>query len=320
MKRKLSFLIVLLLLILGGFAAWWVTAISPVDISDKSTKLFVIKPGEGVREISRKLKSENLIHNSVAFFLVVKQLGLDNKIQAGDFRLSRSMNMQSIAENLTHGSLDVWVTFPEGLRAEEIADILKEKIPTFDESWRQALVKEEGYLFPDTYLIPVDATVDDVILIMKNNFERKYTETEGIRKTKYTKDELVIIASMVEREARFADDRPLVASVIFNRIEIGMGLNIDATVQYALGFQINKKTWWKKDLTLEDLRLNSLYNTYRHAGLPPTAIANPGFAALQATITAPDTDYLYYISDSTGHNHYATTFSQHSENIRKYGL
>lgn len=320
MKRKLSFLIVLLLLIVGSIAAWWVTAISPVDISDKTSKAFVVKPGDGIREIAKNLQTQDLIHNPVAFFLIVKQLNLDNKIQAGDFRLSRSMNLQTITENLTHGSLDIWVTIPEGQRAEEIADTLQEKIPTFDNSWRNLLNEQEGYLFPDTYLIPVNATAADIITIMTNNFNNKYAVLNGIRKNKYTEKELVTIASMVEREARFADDRPLVASVIFNRLEIGMGLNIDATIQYALGYQQDTQKWWKKELTTTDLRLNSSYNTYRHAGLPPTPIANPGLAALEATLNAPNTNYLYYISDSQGHNHYATTLQQHNANIKQYGL
>lgn len=320
MKRKLSFLVVMLLLVLGGIAAWWVTAISPVDVSDKSPHLFVVKPGEGVREIANNLKDEGLIRNPVAFFLIVKQLNLDNKIQAGDFRLSKNMNTQTIAENLTHGSLDIWVTFPEGVRAEEIADILENKIPTYDESWRTELTKYEGYLFPDTYLIPTDATVDQVISIMTNTFNQKYETVNGPRQNTYSKEELVNIAAMVEREALFDEDRPLVASVIFNRLEINMGLNIDATIQYALGYQENTKKWWKRGLTQADLRYKSPYNTYLHAGLPPTPIANPGLGALQAVADAPDTPYLYYISDAQGHNHYARTLAEHNANINKYGL
>jgi len=318
MKKKLSFLLVLILLVIGGILAWWVTAISPVDISDKSPKVFVVEPGDGIREIGRNLKEKDLIRSPVAFFILVKQLNLDNKIQAGDFRISRNMNLQTVTGNLTHGSLDEWVTFPEGVRAEEIADILKNKIPSYDELWREKLNEKEGFLFPDTYLIPVDATAEDIILIMNNNFEKKYESIMGSRKNKYTKEELVIIASMVEREARFADDRPLVASVIFNRLDIGMGLNIDATIQYALGFQKTQGNWWKKSLTASDLKLNSPYNTYRHAGLPPTPISNPGLAALDAVINAPDTSYIYYVSDSLGHNHYAKTLSEHNANVEKY--
>lgn len=320
MKKRLSFLIVMLLLVIGGIAAWWVTAIAPVDISDKTQQAFVIKPGQGIREIANNLKSQGLINNTVAFFLLVKVQKLDNKIQAGDFRLSKNMNLQTITQNLTHGSLDLWVTFPEGVRAQEIADILKEKLPSYNDSWRQTLTEHEGYLFPDTYLFPTDATIDQVISIMTNNFEKKYATVTGVRQNKYTQAELVTIASMVEREALFDEDRPLVASVIFNRLAIGMGLNIDATVQYALGYQSNTKKWWKKDLTVDDLQINSAYNTYRHAGLPPTPISNPGLATLQAVANAPVTNYIYYISDKAGHNHYATNLQQHNANIQKYGL
>lgn len=318
MKKKLSFLIVLLLLIIGGIAAWWVTAISPVDVSDKTPHLFVVRPGEGVREIANNLKKEGLIRNTVAFFLIVKQQDLDSKIQAGDFRLTKNMNTQTIAESLTHGSLDTWVTFPEGIRAEEIADILKEKIPTYDDSWRAELNKHEGYLFPDTYLIPTDATVEQIISIMTNNFDAKYNQLTGIRQNQYTKEELVIIASMVEREARFDEDRPLVASVIFNRLDVDMGLYIDATVQYAIG---NEKKWWPQ-LTdsPRNIAPNSPYNTYRQAGLPPTPISNPGIAVLEAVVNAPDTNYLYYITDKNGINRYATTLEQHNANIARYGL
>jgi UPF0755 protein len=318
MKRKLSFLVVMLLLVLGGIAAWWVTAIAPADVSDRTPHVFAVKPGEGVREIANNLKSEGLIKNPVAFFLIVKQQGLDNKIQAGDFRLTRNMNTQTIAENLTHGSLDIWVTFPEGIRAEEIADILEEKIPTYDDSWRAELNQHEGYLFPDTYLIPTDATVEQVITIMTNTFDKKYDTLSGPRQKTYTKSELVNIAAMVEREARYDQDRSLIASVIFNRLELGMGLYVDATVQYAIG---NKSKWWPK-LTdsPRNLAPTSSYNTYRHAGLPPTPISNPGLAVLEAVVNAPDTNYVYYITDRTGTNRYATTLEQHNANIARYGL
>lgn len=319
-KKRFSFLIVLILLIIGGIAAWWVTAIAPVDVSDKTQKAFTVKPGEGIREIANDLKSQGLINNTVAFFLLVKVQNLDNKIQAGNFRLSRNMNLQTITQNLTHGSLDVWITLPEGVRSEEVADILKDKLPSFNDSWRQPLKEHEGYLFPDTYLFPTNVTVNQVLSTMTNNFEKKYAMVSGPRQSKYTKQELVTIASMVEREALFDEDRPLVASVIYNRLAIGMALNIDATVQYALGYQSDTKKWWKKELTTDDLQINSSYNTYKHVGLPPTPISNPGLATLQAVANAPTTNYIYYISDKSGHNHYATTLQQHNANIQKYGL
>jgi len=315
--KKFSFLIVLILLALGGFAAWWVTDTAAINIADQARKSFVIKKGEGVREIANHLKAEGLIRDPVAFFLIVKTLGLDGKIQAGEFSLSPAMNATAIAEALQVGTFDTRITIPEGNRAEEIADTLQAQLPSYQESWRQQLIANEGYLFPDTYAFAKDATIDTIIATMRNNFEKKYTTIPQGTNT-LSKQDLVVIASMVEREARFADDRPLVASVIFNRIKSGMVLNIDATVQYSIGTPQN---WWPK-LTdfAKDIVPTSPYNTYTHAGLPPTPISNPGSEVLNAVINAPVTDYLYYISDKSGHNHYAKTLAEHNANIKKYGI
>lgn len=316
--KKFSLLIVLILLLVGGIGAWFVTAIAPIDVSDKTQHLFVVNQGEGIREIATKLKAEGFINSPIAFFLIVKQLGLDNNIQAGDFRLSKNMTTQQVAENLTKGSLDVWITFPEGIRADEIADILKKELPSYDESWRAVLNEHEGYLFPDTYLIPNDATVDQFVSILTNNFEKKYA-TVPTQTKKITKQELVTIASLVEREARLQKDRPLVASVIFNRLTLDMGLDLDATVQYAIG---NETKWWPQlTASPKTIAPESPYNTYIHAGLPPTPISNPGLEALTAVATAPETNYLFYITDpKTGKNVYAKTLSEQNANIKKYGL
>lgn len=298
--------------------AWWQSGLSAVNASDKTQRIFVIEKGAGVREIANKLKREGFIKDPVVFFLFVKKQGLDGKIQAGDFRLSPSQKAGEIAENLTHGTLDVWVTIVEGQRAEEIADTLEKKMPTYQHAWRGLLVKNEGYLFPDTYLFPKDADIDLIIRIMKDNFEKKFISLQN--NSKLSKQEIVTIASLVEREARFAKDRFLVASVILNRYNIGMKLDIDATLQYALGYQRDEKTWWKRGLTNEDKTITSLYNTYIQQGLPPTPICNPGLAALHAVVNPTKTDYLYYISDKKGNNHYAETFEEHTDNINKFGL
>lgn len=311
----------LLILVFSSLlAVWWKNGISAVNLQDKRATIFVIEKGQGVREIANKLKNEDLIKDPVVFFLLVKKLGLDGKIQAGDFRLSPSMTASEIAQILTHGTLDIWVTIPEGKRAEEIADILKIKIPSYDESWRTLLAQNEGFLFPDTYLIPKDASSDIVLSLMKNNFEKKFSSIPNAPSDPAKRKKVVIIASIVEREAKFSEDRSLVASVIFNRLTIGMKLDIDATVQYSLGFQENQKTWWKRGLTRADLKLDSSYNTYINAGLPPTPISNPGIDVLQAVINPAKTDYLYYLSDKLGHNHYAKTLEEHNANIRRYDL
>ncbi len=290
----------------------------PVNKTNPQTKIFVIEKGEPLENIARKLVSENLIRNKIVFYLVVKRMGLDKKIQAGDFRLSTTMNVYQIAENLTHGTLDIWVTLIEGLRKEEIAQIIGQSLDIPETEFLK--YAKEGYLFPDTYLIPREATAESVVQILKNNYNNKFTiELQQKAKTKgLSPAETVILASLVEREAQLNQDRPLVASVILNRLKLKMKLDIDATVQYALGYQSGEKTWWKKILTLDDLELDSPYNTYRNQGLPPTPICNPGLAAIQAVVNAPETDYFYYLSDKNGTMHYAKTLEEHNENVRKY--
>ncbi len=319
--KKFSFLIVLLVLIVGGILAWWITNTAPANPFDKTVHSFSVKNGDGIREIANNLKTEGLIKDPVAFFLLVKQQGRDSKIQAGDFQLSPDMSSEDIAKALEVGTFDTRITIPEGKRADEIADMLQEHYPAFQESWRTTLQDNEGYLFPDTYSFAKDATIEQIVATMRENFEKKYAAIPNTNKSSLSKEKLVIIASMVEREARFAQDRPLVASVIFNRLAINMGLQLDATVQYALGYQPAEKTWWKKNLTLQDLDIKSPYNTYDNTGLPPTPIANPGIQALTAVLEAPETDYIYYITDpKTGKNVYARTLEEHNANIKKYGL
>lgn len=317
--KRLTTSIIVSILILGLATLWWQKGTAALNPNDKKSVIFVIAPGQGIREIANNLRKEGLINDPIVFFLLVKKLGIDNKIQAGDFRLSPSMSADEVAQTLTHGTLDVWITIPEGKRAAEIADILKEKLPTYKTTWKQELEKHEGYLFPDTYLIPKDADITLVVSIMNKNFENKFSDI-NTNNTRFTQEEIVTIASLIEREAKYAEDRPLVASVIINRLTIGMKLDIDATIQYALGYQPQQKTWWKRSLTKEDIAFSSPYNTYLNPGLPPTPIANPGLSSLRAVVNPVKTKYLYYISDSSGRNHYAETYEQHNANIKKYGF
>lgn len=318
--KKFSFLIVILLLIIGGIAVWWIGNTSAVNPSDPKQQVFIIEKGQSIREIATNLKNNGLIKDTVAFFLLIKKDGLDNKIQAGQFYLAPSMSSQEVVKALQVGTHDTRVTVPEGKRAEEIAVILEKNFTSYDPSWRQMLIEQEGYLFPETYSFSKDATIDQILTTMTDTFEERYAAVSGPRKADLTKKEIVTIASLVEREARHDEDRPMVASVILNRYDIGMKLDIDATIQYALGYNEQEKRWWKEGLTFDDLALNSPYNTYRVNGLPPTPIANPGAEALEAVVNPADTDYLFYITDSAGVNHYAKTNQEHEANKQKYGL
>ncbi|MEK7571056.1 MAG: endolytic transglycosylase MltG [Patescibacteria group bacterium] len=318
--KRFSLLVVFLLLALFGGIAWWQTNIVPVDPQATTKEIFAVEKGAGIREIANALKEAKLIRDPVLFFLLVKQLGLDNNIQAGQFYLSPAMSSEEIAKALQVGTFDVQVTIPEGKRAEEVAAILSQNLSTYDDSWIPQLAEHEGYLFPDTYTFPQDVTIDQVITTMTENFDKKYASIPAGSRSNFSQDEIVTIASMVEREALHPEDRPLVASVIFNRIDAGTVLNIDATIQYALGYEPNKQTWWKKGLTYNDLKVVSPYNTYTNIGLPPSPIANPGVDVLKAVMHAPETDYMYYVSDSEGYNHYTTTLEAHNANIEKFGL
>ena len=317
MKRLLIFLLIILFTALGLYF-WWQNGTAEVDSANTNTKTFVVTRGEGTRAIVDDLKKMGLIRDPIVFFLLIKQKGVDGKIQAGQFALSKAMTADDILAKLQVGTFDVTVTIPEGKRAEEIADILKFAFPTFKDEWRARLNAEEGYLFPDTYLFSRDSDIDQIIFKMKDNFEKKFSQISDNGKSSLTREEIVILASLIEREAKYDTDRPKVASVLINRYKMDMKLDIDATVQYALGYQTKGNSWWKKSLTEDDLAIDSPYNTYTHSGLPPGPISNPGFKALSAVVAAPETDYLFYISDKEGHNHYAKTLEEHNQNIKLY--
>lgn len=316
--KRLAIAFIIIALILLSAAVLWKVGTSPVNARDDTPGIFVIERGQGVKAIAKNLKEQGFIKNQIVFFLLTKKLGLDKNIEAGDYRLYPSMNAYEIAEELTHGTLDIWVTIPEGKRSEEVAEIFKTKVPSYEAPWTDELSQHEGYLFPDTYLIPKDADIDFVVKMLTGNFDNKYNSVPN--REKLPKEDLVIIASLIEREAKHDVDRPLVSSVIHNRLDLGMKLDIDATLQYALGYQGDGQGWWKRGITSTDKLINSPYNTYRVAGLPPTPISNPGLAALQAAASPKSTDFFYYITDKNGVNRYAETIDGHNENIEKYGL
>jgi len=317
-KKKLPVLFVFLLIILIPLFLWWQQAAKAVNKTDSALISFTISQGETVRQVADRLEKEGLIRSTVAFFLKARFTPLGQNIQAGDFVLSPSMELSTIAESLQHGTTDVRITIPEGWRNEEIAMKISREFGLPESEFLK--VAKEGYMFPDTYLIPKETAASEIGAMFLSNFDKKVKTLDlaKMEEKELTLDSLIKIASLVEREAKLNEDRPMVASVILNRLDLGMKLDIDATVQYALGFQPAQKNWWKKNLTLADLEIDSPYNTYIIAGLPPTAIANPGLAAINAVLETPDTAYLYYIADSSGKSHFAADLESHQRNIAKY--
>lgn len=311
MRKIVAFGIVVALLLFAYF--WWRNGNAAVNTKDNSSKVFVVENGAGVRAIGKNLKNEGLINDPIVFFLYLKINGKDTAIQAGDYKISPSMKLAEVVDALSHGTLDIWVTIPEGMRAEEVADILKKNIPTYEESWRDKLNAQEGYLFPDTYLIPRDASIDTVLSIFKTNFDKKIAEASFSERKDLS--DLVIIASMIEREAITDDEKPMISSVIANRLRQGMALDIDATLQYAKG-RVGGK-WWTVP-TGADRQINSPYNTYQNPGLPPGPIGNPGIEAIKAAANPASSSYFYYIHDTNGNVHFSKTIEEHQRNINKY--
>lgn len=323
---------------------WWSWAIQAPD-SERAgeAKNFIILKGESTNSIAQRLHQEGLIRSPLAFKIILYQEMLAGKIQAGSFQLKPSMNPKQITEALTHGTSDIWITIPEGWRSEEIIAELNrglapQKTQNFTED-TEKFKENEGYLFPDTYLFPKEATSSLIIKKMQDNFSLKFSPKlrEEAEKKDLTIEEVVILASLVEREVKHDQDRPIVAGILIKRWQNNWALQVDATVQYAIansklkpssraqvesaqveGNQNSKlENWWPK-VNKEDLKISSSYNTYKSPGLPPAPICNPGLASIEAVIYPKETPYWYYLSDSQGNMHYAQTIDEHNLNIAKH--
>lgn len=308
-------MIIVVVPVVGFF--WWQWATEAVAPEEKASKVFVIKKGESLSTIANRLKQADLIRSSLAFKLIVLTEDFSSKIQAGDFQLKPSLTTKEIAELLTYGTIDIWLTFPEGWRREEIARRLVSNLANFNSQEFLNLTDGlEGSLFPDTYLIPKDASPGAVLKIFQKNFEKKFSsevETAARRKG-FTKNQVLILASIVERETKQNQDRPIVAGILIKRWQNNWPLQADATLQYVKG---NPDNWWSI-VVAKDKQIESAYNTYKHKGLPPAPICNPGLDSIEAVINLQQTPYWFYLSDKEGNMHYAETSEEHNQNIVRY--
>ncbi len=314
MKKLLAIILIALILIFLVKGWWDDQLVAPSQ--DKTTKIFVIDKGESFSQITKDLKKENLIKSDWAFNLLAKQSGLGNKILAGTFRFSPGLTAQEILKSLISQPLDQWVTLLEGWRKEEMAKKLSEQLGIDEKEFLK--VAKEGYMFPDTYLFPKDYSPEQIAKKLRNTFDEKFTDDlkSKIKGLGLTEEQGVILASIVEREARSDKVRTMVASILLKRFKIDMGLNADATLQYILGYQKDEKSWWKRNLSKEDKKVGSPYNTYLYRGLPPAPICNPGLSSLKAVANAdPSTPYLYYYHDSKGNSYYAKTLEEQNQNV-----
>src|SRR3989338_3716965 len=253
-------------------------------------------------------------------------MGVAKNMQAGDFRFSPNMSAREIAQLLTHGAIDVWITLPEGLRVEEQAQIIENNLNfganesfAFDKA-EYIKIAKEGYMFPDTYLIPKDATAQDVAGKLEETFDAKVDEDflEEGGKNNLSTDDVVILASLLEREAKTNEEKPIIAGILLNRLEAGMPLQVDATVQYAKGYDTAQNAWGPTVTVAEYQSVKSAYNTYLFVGFPPKPIANPGLESIKTAANPAQTDFFYYMHDREGKIHYAETDDEHQRNIEKY--
>lgn len=297
-------------------------------------KIFTVHSGQNAAGVADNLKREGLIGNSEIFRDYLVYRGYDRGIQAGVYALSPSMNSLEIVEHLVDADpSNVTFSFLAGWRAEEIAALLPiSGLAISPEDFLQAVRSDcaeeesqgttcdsalEGFLYPDEYQIMRSATASDLVEHFSENFHNQIPSdyAERVKEKGLSLQEAVILASIVQKEAVIREEGSLIASVFLNRMREGMPLQSDPTVQYATGYDTVSGSWWKNPLSQADLQIDSPYNTYLYAGLPPAAICNPGLDALLAVADAPQTPYFYFRAscDGSGSHTFSETYEQHLE-------
>jgi UPF0755 protein len=300
---------------------------------------YEIKKGSGVFDIAEGLYEKDAINSKFLFIFYVFANRLDKSIQAGTYTIKAGSTVADVVAQFMHGTNDVKMTFLEGWRVEEFAREAEKLLGDVDyDKFVTAATPYEGYLFPDTYFLRKDVTIDDLISLLRSTFDSKTAEIlsgANLAGAGLTKEQAVVLASIVEREVKNEADKPLVAGILIKRWKEGMKLDADATVQYAVAFKDscgavdycsadalvqNEKeiNWWPNSLTTEDINYGSPYNTRKNLGLPPAPISSVSLSSLEAVIKAKNSDYYYYLHDLDGNIYYARTLEEHNTNINRY--
>lgn len=307
--------------------------------SDAAPISFEVHPGETATDVAVRLQNVGLIRDASAFGLLLREYGIDRRIEAGRFQLTPAMSSQDIALALleAQGSDTVLVTL-EGWRLEQVAEAVGQAFGSGEEWQRLAateaashapqwaglpagVISLEGMLFPDTYRLDPSASTEEVLGSMLANFELRFDAERRSRAAEVgmTPYEVLTLASVVEREAVVANERPLIAGVFLNRLRLGMPLQADPTVQYALGRQEDTGRWWKVPLWAANLTdTDSPYNTYLYPGLIPGPICSPGLSAIDAVLWPEESDYLYFVARGDGSHAFSVTFEEHVNNVSRY--
>lgn len=289
-----------------------------------------VRSGETLDQLCDDLASKGVIRSSFWFKWFARYKGLAGHLQVGRFKLDTGMGASAVVGRL-EGAPDVAVvrvTLREGWTAKQMAKAIGDsgvgvssdqylaevQSGSFNEPFlagRPAGASLEGFLFPDTYELPKGVTAHQVVQMQLDDFAHRIDGVLQSPPHGMSTYQVVVVASIIEREAQWANDRPLVASAIYNRLATNMNLQSDATVEYGLGLT-------NREPTADEFKQDTPYNTYLHAGLTPTPISNPSLASLQAAANPAKTDYLFWVADGCGHNHYATTAAQHEQQNQQY--
>lgn len=293
----------------------YVSVVRPPDNFPLNT-LVTIESGTSLKDAGAVLQKDGVVRSGIALRLLVVLMGHEKDVHAGDYLFKEPRDLFSIARAViigAYGLEPMRIRIPEGATTKEMALILGNRLLRFDsEKFLAQAQPQEGYLFPDTYYFLPNATENLAISTMRATFDARISGIDLQIKAfgKPLKD-VVTMASILEREARTTEDRRMIAGVLWNRLQKGMLLQVDAAFLYTLG----KGTY---QLTTQDLQSDSPYNTYRYAGLPPGPIGSPSLNSLLAAVTPVKHSYLYYLSDKNGVTHYSKTYAEHLRNKRKY--
>src|SRR6056297_339633 len=328
--KKLLILLLIIAVAAGYGLYFYNDNLTAVD--EGKTKMITIEGGSSSDDIGAILLDNNLIKNLTVYKIYLRQKNLGSQLKAGDFEISDNLSLPEVVDLIIQGeniNKTTNFTVPEGLNVTEVGKLLSEKfeftqeefltltelVDIYRDSYEfledREIVTLEGFLYPNTYNVYLDSTADDIITIMLKGFDNIYEEHIKGNTGDKSVYEIVKMASVVEGEAQVDEERPIIASVFYNRIEIGMMLQSCATVQYALGEK-------KEKLYEEDLKVESLYNTYQHTGLPIGPINSPGLTSIKAALNPAQTDYIYFLAKGDGSHYFTDDYDDFLDAKSKY--
>lgn len=333
-KKRLAIICSIFIILIVLVVAFVFIQIGPYDKNNKKDIVIDIPQGATTNTISDILYKNKLIRNKVMFKLSVKLSNKAQNFKAGKYLFNQTYSNEEIINDIASGKIyndGIKVTIPEGSTSKEIVSILVGKNLGDEETYEKLIsepkefydkfkfLKEEditsleGFLYPSTYYFDEDSSEKEILSMMLSQFNKVYTDKlrDRQKELNMTTEQVVNLASIVEKEAVLDKDRPIIASVFYNRLKIGMPLQSDATIQY-----IFKER--KKIVTYKDLEIDSPYNSYKNKGLPPTPIASPGIKSIEATLYPEKTEYLYFVAKMDGGNNYSTNYEDHLKYVKEY--